>query len=67
METIKKEMLIEECVEKHPKSARVMMENGMHCVGCHVAAGETIEQGAKAHGLSDEQIEKMMKDINESE
>lgn len=65
METIKKEMLISECVEKHPKSAQVMMENGMHCVGCHVAVGETIEQGAKAHGLSDEQIEKMMKNINE--
>ena len=62
---VKRDMLLGDCVQKYPEAAFVMMHYGLHCVGCHVAAYETIEQGAMAHGLDDAMIDKMVKEINE--
>jgi len=61
---ITKEMPIEEIINKIPNAAEIMFSNGLHCVGCHVAASESLEEGAKAHGLSDKQISDMVKEIN---
>lgn len=61
---ITKEMSIEEIINKIPNAAEVMFSKGLHCVGCHVAASESLEQGAKAHGLTDKQIANMVKEIN---
>jgi len=63
---ITKDMTIGEAVQKHPESAVVMMAYGLHCIGCHVAAYETIEQGCKGHGLDDKEIDKMIDDINKA-
>ena len=65
-EKVNKKMTLGEVVQKFPKSAEVMMKYGLHCIGCHVATWETVEQGAKAHGLGDNQIEKMVDDINKA-
>jgi hybrid cluster-associated redox disulfide protein len=46
---------------------RVFMKYGLHCVGCHVAAFETIEQGAKGHGMSDEVIQSVIRDARSSD
>ena len=62
---IRKDMTIEEVVNLHPETVMVMMKNGLHCVGCHVAAWETIEQGAQGHGMGEKEIEKMVNEINE--
>jgi len=64
--SVAKDMMIGELVEKHPESAEVMFGYGLHCIGCHVAGSESIEQGAKAHGMSNEDINKMVKEINEA-
>lgn len=61
---IYKGMALGELVEKHPEAAMVMAKKGMHCVGCHMAAWETIEAGARSHGMSDKDIEKMIGDMN---
>jgi|TARA_Y100000310_G_scaffold275909_1_gene292698 hybrid cluster-associated redox disulfide protein len=61
---ITKDMKIADIVEKCPDSAQIMMEQGMHCIGCHVSAVETLEQGAKSHGMSDEDIGTMVEKIN---
>lgn len=66
MDKIKKDMTLGDVIEKFPESAAVMMSHGLHCVGCHVASYETIEQGAKAHGMSDKELEKMMKELNKA-
>lgn len=62
-ETITKEMSIGEAVSKHQETIPVFMNNGLHCIGCAVAAYETIEQGALAHGIN---VEKLMKELNEA-
>jgi hybrid cluster-associated redox disulfide protein len=48
---VRKEMTIGEVIEKYPESAPVMLQHGLHCIGCHVALWETVEQGASAHGI----------------
>jgi len=39
----------------------VFMKHGLHCVGCHVAAFESIEQGAEAHGID---VDALVADLN---
>ena len=63
-EKINKDMTLGEIVAKNPEAAQVMLTYGLHCVGCHVASWETIEQGAKAHGLNDKQVGEMVGEIN---
>jgi hybrid cluster-associated redox disulfide protein len=63
-EKITKNMTLGDIISKHPEAAAVIMKYGLHCIGCHVAAWETLEQGSKAHGLDDAQIEQMVKDVN---
>lgn len=64
-EGIKKEMTLGEIAQRFPETAEVMLSYGLHCVGCPVSMMETLEQGAKAHGLSEEKINKMIKEMNE--
>jgi len=66
MAKITKDMMIGDVVKEHPDCAMVMMNSGLHCIGCHVAGSETIEQGAKAHGMADDDIDKMVEDMNKA-
>lgn len=59
---ITKEMTFAEVMQKNPEAGEVLLKNGMHCFGCHMAMYETIEQGARAHGLNPE---KLIKQLNE--
>lgn len=63
---ISKEMTLGEVVRAFPDSVPVMLNCGLHCIGCHVAAFETIEQGARAHGMSGKDIEKMLAEMNKA-
>lgn len=59
--TITKDMKLGEILEKYPETAETLMKNGFHCLGCHMAAFETIEQGAASHGIN---IKKLLNDMN---
>lgn len=61
---ITKDMTFQQVIEKYPNSVDVMLNYGLHCIGCHVASWETIEQGAAAHGLKKKDIEKMLDEMN---
>ncbi len=61
---IRKEMTLGEVVQKYPSAAFVMMQYGLHCIGCHVSAWETVEQGALGHGLSPKQLDEMLAEMN---
>lgn len=60
---ITKHMYIADVVQRYPETFEVFMRNGLHCVGCHVAAFETIEQGAMGHMID---ADKLVKELNES-
>lgn len=58
------DMLIEDVLMAFPKSAAIMLSYGLHCVGCHANMFDTIESGARGHGMPDEEIVKMIDEIN---
>ena len=51
MAGITKEMTIGEILAINPMVAPILMEIGMHCLGCPSAQGETLEEAAMVHGL----------------
>ena len=61
---VSKETNIAELTRTHPQVAEVFAEYGLHCVGCMAAAFDTIVQGANSHGLSEEDIENLIEDLN---
>ena len=60
---IKKDMLIGEVISKYPKIVKIFLKHGLGCIGCGMAQLETIEQGAKAHGID---IKNLIDDLNKS-
>ncbi len=59
--TITKDNTIEEVVNQYPETTMVFMKHGLHCVGCHVSAFESIEEGAMAHGID---VDALVADLN---
>src|SRR3989344_2263687 len=63
---ITKEMSFSEIIEKNPEAIGILMEKGMHCIGCGMATMETLEQGALMHGMNpDELVEEIRKRYEE--
>jgi hybrid cluster-associated redox disulfide protein len=62
---ITKDWTIQKLLEKYPESVDILIEYGFHCIGCALAQYETLEQGAKAHGLSSKETKKLLKELNE--
>jgi hybrid cluster-associated redox disulfide protein len=56
MTKINKKMSFAEILKKNPDSAEILLNNGMHCIGCAMAMSETLEEGAIAHGLDADKI-----------
>ena len=62
---ITKDILILDLVEQNSDLAEVLTEEyGFHCVGCMAASMETLEQGALVHGMDEDQIDKMVEELN---
>jgi hybrid cluster-associated redox disulfide protein len=57
-----KDMTIAEALRVKPQIAPILMSKGMHCLGCVIAQGETIEQAADVHGMD---VEELLKELNE--
>lgn len=62
MAQINKDMTISEVLGVCPEIAPVFMQFGMHCLGCPISRGETVEQAAAAHGVD---LEEMMTALND--
>ncbi len=61
MAEITKEMTIGEILRTNAEIAPILMEAGMHCLGCPSAQGESLEEAAMVHGMD---IEELMAKIN---
>ena len=55
------DMTIAAAVQKNPDAAEVLQKHGMHCLGCAIAHGESLGDGARAHGI---EVDKLMADLN---
>lgn len=48
---ITKDTLIGEMLEYDMGIAYILMQSGMHCVGCPSSVGESLEEACAVHGL----------------
>ncbi|MCL2392555.1 MAG: DUF1858 domain-containing protein [Oscillospiraceae bacterium] len=46
-----KDMIISDILDKAPETVPMFNSIGMHCLGCAMASGETLEQACAAHGV----------------
>ncbi|NPV89845.1 MAG: DUF1858 domain-containing protein [Firmicutes bacterium] len=63
---INKDMIIKDLVDKYPMSIRVFAKHGLHCIGCGGALFESVEQGAKMHGINVDALMEDLKYLEES-
>ena len=60
MAKITKDMTIAELLAMDPECAGILLEAGMHCIGCPASAGESIAEACEVHGIdSDELVAKL--------
>jgi len=59
-EEITKDMTFFELMRTFPQSVKVLQKHNLGCIGCMGAQNESLEQGARAHGLD---IEVLLKDL----
>lgn len=58
---ITKDMTFKEVLDMGPEVVQVFVKYSMGCVGCAAAKFESIEQGAKAHGIN---LDDLLRDLN---
>ena len=56
-----KDTKIGELLEKAPEKADILLEAGMHCLGCLAATEETLEEACEVHGID---VEEILKKLN---
>lgn len=65
MAKVSKDMTIGEVLNINPDIAPILMEIGMHCLGCPSAQGESLEEAAMVHGIdADLLVEKINAALN---
>jgi len=53
-----------DAIQINPNAGEILMNYGMHCLGCALAHGETIAEAADVHGAD---LEKMLEELNNIE
>lgn len=61
MAKVTKDMTIAEIIAVDQGIIPILLESGMHCIGCPSAQGESLEEAAMVHGMD---AEKLINDIN---
>jgi len=49
--TVTKDTIISDIMKAAPESTPLFQEIGMHCLGCAMSSGETLEQACGVHGV----------------
>lgn len=56
-----KDTKIGELLEKAPEKTDILLEAGMHCLGCPASQAETLEEACMVHGID---VEEVLKELN---
>lgn len=57
-----KDTRIGEILEKAPEKAEILLNVGMHCIGCPASQMETLEEACDVHGID---VEEVVEKLNE--
>lgn len=52
---------IGEIIEIAPEKAEILLQAGMHCLGCPASQEETLEEACEVHGID---VEEIVKELN---
>lgn len=63
MGEINKDMTIGEILQANPNVVPVLLEAGMHCLGCPASQAETLEEAAMVHGIDVDELVKAIKAV----
>ena len=66
MYQIEKETVIGEILINAPSAAPLFQAIGMHCLGCAMASGETVEEACAVHGLDADEVMAVIEDYLEN-
>ena len=58
---ITKNTRIGELLQIAPEKAELLLEAGMHCLGCPASQGETIAEACEVHGID---VEELIAELN---
>ena len=61
---ITKHTKMSEILQTKPEAAGVLFDAGMGCCGCPMAQQESLEDGCKAHGMSEKEVDELVKILN---
>lgn len=56
-----KDTKIGELLEVAPEKAEILLQAGMHCLGCPAAQEETLEEACSVHGIN---IDDLLEELN---
>lgn len=62
---VTKDMTVLEALQIDPNIAGILMQEGMHCIFCGAAAGESLQEAGYVHGIGDEQMDEIVDRIND--
>ncbi len=51
-----KDTRIGELLEQAPEKAEILLDMGMHCLGCPASQMETLEEACDVHGIDVEEV-----------
>ena len=60
--TVDKTMSIGDVLNIHRGTARILMEFGMHCLGCPASIAESLEDACAVHGTN---VDELVHQLNE--
>ena len=63
---ITRETLISEILENCPEAMPAFQQIGMHCMGCALASGESLEEACAAHGIDPDEFLVVLKEYLET-
>lgn len=58
---IDKNTKIGDLLEMAPEKADILLNAGMHCLGCPASQAETLEEACSVHGID---VEELVKELN---
>ena len=63
MTGVTKDMTIGEILRANPEVAPVLLDAGVHCLGCPASQGETLEEAAMVHGIDVDELMKVIEEL----
>lgn len=61
---ITKQTTIKNLLEKHPEVIEILLDHGIECIGCHASPNESIEDSFSGHGMTNDEIDQIVDEIN---